>query len=183
MEHGAGGHGPLRLTVATAAVSTGSRPPVSQWRRGTEWGLLTVVILALVAMFLTEGRRVQGQAELAAVKSTLGAMRTAAVLQDLQARAAGRMPGVQPGANPFELLQTLPGNYLGVLRGVQVVSGRPGSWFYDRDCDCVGYIALEPRWLESPAGDGVLRFRVRRGTGPLQLDALAPYRWQGRPVD
>ena len=183
MEHGAGGHGALWLSVVTAVTSTPVRSARPERRRWVEWGLLSAVILALMLLFLHEGRKVQGQAELAAIQSTLGALRTAAILQDLQARASGR-PAASGGtmANPFDLLRSRPGNYLGALDAAQALAARPGSWMFDTDCVCVTYVPLETRWLDTPAGASALRFRVRSGAGPLVLDAIEPYVWQGRAV-
>jgi len=172
--------------VATVSAPASVRPPQLRQRRGVEWGLLFAAILALVLLFLHEGRKVQAQAELAAVQATLGALRSAALLQDLHARAsAGRVGTVQQVlvTNPFELLRARPGNYLGVLEAPQMLTIRPGSWFFDPDCGCVGYTPSEPRWLDSPVSAVALRFKVRIGEGPLQLEALERYVWQGSPVN
>ena len=145
---------------------------------------MSAVILALMLLFLQEGRKVQAQAELAAIQSTLGALRTAAVLQDLQARASGSSAAARSlSANPFELLEVRPGNYLGVLDAAQALTARAGSWYFDRECVCVVYLPLEARWLASPSGVPALRFRVRSDAGPLQLLAVEPYRWQGQRVE
>lgn len=144
---------------------------------------MSAVVLVLVLLFLQEGRKVQAQAELAAVQTTLGALRMAAVVQDLQAQAAGRsVPTGEVPANPFELLQSRPANYVGVLDAVQALTARPGSWYFEPGCGCVVYLPLEPRWLDVPSGATALRFRVRGGAGPMQLVALEPYLWQGRRV-
>ena len=145
---------------------------------------MSAVILALMLLFLQEGRKVQAQAELAAIQSTLGALRTAAVLQDLQARSSGSGAAARnPSANPFELLEVRPGNYLGVLDAAQALTARAGSWYFDRECVCVVYLPLEARWLASASGVPALRFRVRSDAGPLQLLAVEPYRWQGQRVE
>jgi hypothetical protein len=142
---------------------------------------LSAVILALMLLFLQEGRKVQGQAELAAIRSTLGALRTAAILQDLQVKASGRQGNAGATVvNPFDLMRVRPANYLGAMDAAQALTARSGSWLFDTDCVCATYVPLEPRWLDSPAGASALRFRVRSGAGPLVLDALEPYRWQGR---
>ena len=153
-------------------------------RRWVEWGLLTVVVLVLLLLFLQEARRLQGQAERAAVQSTLGALRTAGILQDLRARATASAPS-EAGlpVNPFDLLQSRPGNYLGALDSDEALTARAGSWYFDSACVCVVYLPLEPRWISSTSGSGSLRFRVRRVPGPLQLDPLERYLWQGRLVE
>lgn len=149
-----------------------------------EWGLLGAVILVLLLVFLQQAQRVQGQAERAAIQSVLGALRTAAVLQDLQRRAAGA-PDTAPQRvpDPFELLQQPPSNYRGRLDTAQAMATAPGSWFFDPACGCIGYVPREPRWLERPSGAALLRFRVLQPGGPLQLKALESYVWQGVALD
>jgi hypothetical protein len=140
-------------------------------------GLVLVVLLT----FMHQAQQVQGQAELAAIKRTLGALRTAAVMDDLQSRVRGRSG--PPVTNPFDLLQPRPDNYLGPLDAAQAVAARPGSWWFDPQCGCVVYAPLETRWLAGTADGAGLRFRVVTGEGPLQLAALTTYRWQGQRVD
>jgi len=145
--------------------------------------LLLALVLGLVLYFLQQVQQVQGQAELAAIKSTLGALRTAAVQEDLRARVSGqRSASTSPASNPFDLLQVRPGNYLGPLDSVTALTARPGSWWFDPDCVCVVYAPLEPRWLTGTAGAARLRFRVGSGAGPMQLDAMEPYFWQSQRV-
>lgn len=186
MEHGAGRDGALRLSVATAGLPAGARVRVPRpaARRWFEWGLLGALLLVLIVWLMHEGRKVQAQAELAAVQTTLGALRTAAILRDLQARTAAGAPGAPPpGTNPFDLLQTRPPNYLGALDAAQALGARAGSWHHDAACGCVVYVPLDPHWLVSASGAQAMRFRVRAGAGPLQLEPLEPYWWQGRRVD
>ena len=180
MEHGPGRDGPVRLSVA----STGT----PAWREATrarsrffEWGLMAGLVLVVLLTFMHQAQQVQGQAELAAIKRTLGALRTAAVMDDLQARLHGRSG--PPGANPFDLLQLRPENYLGPLGAAQAATVRPGSWWFDPQCSCVVYAPLETRWLAGSTGGTWLRFRVVTGEGPLQLAALGTYLWQGQRVD
>ena len=183
MEHGPGRDGPVRLSVA----STGA----PAWREATrarsrffEWGLMAGLVLVALLTFMHQAQQVQGQAELAAIKRTLGALRTAAVMDDLHTRLHGRSG--PPGANPFDLLQLRPENYLGPLGAAQAATVRPGSWWFDPQCSCVVYAPLETRWLAgSTGGTGGtgLRFRVVTGEGPLQLAALGTYLWQGQRVD
>lgn len=165
-------------------AATGSflwREPARPGRRVFEWGLLASVILALVLLLLRQGQQVQGQAELAAIKMTLGALRTAAIMDHLQAKARGK-PAATPD-NPFDLLQARPAHYLGVLGPGQASAAHPGSWWLDPECRCVVYAPLEPRWLAANSGGQMLRFRVTTSGGPLQLVALEAYLWQGQRVE
>lgn len=176
MEHGAGGHGTDRLNVLT------ERRTVRNAARIFEWGLLSVLIATLVLYLVHEGRAVQGQAELAAIKSMLGTLRTAAVHDDLRAKLRGVQREVSGRSrNPFELLTSPPANYLG--NRVDASDARPGSWFFDPGCACVAYVPLDSRWLSTPSQAAMLRFRVSQTPGPLQLQAMEPYLWQSRPVD
>ena len=45
------------------------RGPVRTGRRAFEWGLLSVLVLAMALLFMQQAKHVQGQAELAAIKS------------------------------------------------------------------------------------------------------------------
>ncbi len=160
------------------------RGPVRPGRRAFEWGLLLVVVLGLVLFFLQQAHQVQGQAELASIRSTLGALRMTAVQDDLRARVSGQGDRpVSAQSNPFELLQFRPGNYLGALDAAQSLTVRPGSWWFDPDCVCVVYAPLEPHWLVGASGAARLRFRVVQRAGPWELDALEPYVWQGQRVE
>ena len=160
------------------------RGPVRTGRRAFEWGLLSVLVLAMALLFMQQAKHVQGQAELAAIKSTLGALRTTAVQEHLRARVSGQGTLTASASNnPFDLLQVRPGNYLGVLDSARALTARPGSWWYDPDCVCVVYAPLEPQWLAGATGAAWLRFRIDRRSGPLQLDAMEPYSWQGQRLE
>lgn len=159
--------------------------PVPLWSvRMVEWSLLAAVILVIALVFGRQVQVVQGQGELAAVKSTLGALRTALVLEHLQQNV---MVHAQPVANtqrnPFELLDRPPANYLGEMSRAQAAFAPPGSWFFDRDCACVGYVPLDPRWLDSPSGSTVARYRLSGAPGPRQLVADEAYVWQDQVLD
>ena len=151
-------------------------------RRVVEWGLLGAAILLLVIVFLRQARLVQDQAELAAVRTTLAALRIAAVLQHIQA-VAGKSDGgdVRTLQNPFAALQIPPPNYLGEL-DVQRLPEDISGWFFDPACRCVGYARAQTRWFPVSDGAQLLLFQVRAGTGPLQLFAMEDYLWRGEPV-
>jgi hypothetical protein len=165
--------------VAAAGISA-ARSTRGSHRRAVEWGVLSVTVCTLVVVFMHWAQRIQGQVELATVQSTLGALRSAAVVDDLQRRMAGRPSGVP--RDPFGLLGAPPGNYLGSLSGTQAIAVRAGSWWFDPDCACIGYMPMDARWLDSASGAGTLRFRVESLRGPLELRALESYTWQGHPI-
>jgi hypothetical protein len=160
----------------------GARGPVGLGRRLVEWGAFAAVLAVLVLMFLQRSADVQGQAELAAIQTTLGALRTAAVLRHVQANGKGVAGSVaREQRNPFLDLVEAPPAYLGE-QDTATVPLAPGGWFYDRRCDCLGYRPLDPRWLNDSEGNGLLRYRIRRDAGPLQFEPIGRYVWQGEPL-
>ena len=165
------------------ATLAASRPePVRMSRRVVEWGLLGAAILLLVIVFLRQARMVQDQAELAAVRTTLAAMRTAAVLQHIQASAGNSGSGVtRAQQNPFAALQNPPLHYLGEL-DVRRLPDAITGWFFDPACRCVGYARAQTRWFPVSDGAQLLLFQVRGGAGPLQLFAMEDYFWRGELV-
>ena len=151
-------------------------------RRVVEWGLLGAAILLLIIVFLRQARLVQDQAELATVRTTLAAMRTAAVLQHIQG-SAGKSDSSTARAqqNPFAALQNPPLNYLGELDVRRLPEDITG-WFFDPACRCVGYARAQTRWFPISDGWQLLLFQVRGGSGPLQLFAMEDYLWRGELV-
>ncbi len=149
-----------------------------------EWSLLALVILVLGAIFFRQVRVVQGQGELAAVRSTLGALRTALVIDHLQKSIVHpntALPALQ--SNPFELLKHTPANYLGEMTPQLARNAAPGNWVFDPECVCVGYLPLYDPWFESPSADPLAWFRVTGAPGPLQMVARERYVWQGQALE
>ena len=158
-------------------------PPL--WRgRVLEWSLVAAVIVAVALAFLREMREVQAQAEVAAVKSTLGALRMALVID--YARQMARTKGESVAStqrNPFGLLQRRPANYLGELGRARAALVPAGSWVFDSDCSCVGYRPLHAQGVGGPSGDTMLWYGVRTGYGAPELVARDAYVWQGQAMD
>jgi hypothetical protein len=151
-----------------------------------EWSLLAGVIVMLALVFAHQVRVVQGQAELAAVKTTLGALRTALVIDYLQKKVASESSSVAfAQRNPFELLQRQPVNYLGEMtRAAAAAAAAPaGSWVFDPVCACVGYLPIYTQWFDSPSGDAIAWYQVSGAPGPLQLTAKQAYVWQGQVMN
>jgi hypothetical protein len=154
------------------------------WRSPVfEWGVLAAAVVMVTGMLWREARLVQGQAERAAVVSTLGALRTALVVDHLQVKlkqAQGRTATLQD--NPFLLVQSVP-QYAGIKSMGQLAEVTPGSWVYDATCPCIGYRPLYPQWLESSPEPVALWFKLEGPLGgPLQLTPLGPYVWQGQNI-
>ena len=149
-----------------------------------EWSVLVGLILVAGLVFVRQVRVVQGQIELAAIKSTLGALRTAFVIDYSRREIAVRIsPLVQTQHNPFELLQRHPVNYRGVMPAVEAASAPVGGWVFDPVCVCVGYRPLDDAWFDSPGGDVMAWYQVSGAPGPLQLTAKEAYIWQGKAVN
>lgn len=165
--------------MAADARQAGSAPYLNV--RLVEWSLVAMLIMGLVLVFLHQVRVVQRQAELAAVRTTLGALRTAMVLQHVQQRVA--QPGqsvVELQRNPFELLQRRPANYAGVMRSAELAGLPPGNWVFEVECGCVGYLPADATEFDSPSGELIAWYRLERGAGPLQLTPKEAYFWQGQ---
>lgn len=145
-----------------------------------EWGILAVLLVVLVAVFGHYVRQIQGQGERAGVVSTLGALRTALVIDHLQ-RAANPSSAGQPATviNPFLALQTLPPNYGGEMSTAQALLAPSGRWVFDPQCVCIGYTPQDPAWHRDASGAAILWFKVSNGPGPRGLTAQASYVWQG----
>ena len=170
-----------------AALRPAPQPSPVWNTRLAEWGLVLLLVVALGAVLAYQVREMRGQAELAQIKSTLGALRTALVVAHLEAAVGkGRTGGhaVLPAqSNPFTALQQPPANYAG-LADPQALAVLPGgSWVFDPGCGCIGYRPSEAAWLESPKDAGALWFRVGASTGPTQITAVQPYVWMGQAVD
>jgi len=153
-------------------------------RRSAEWSLMVLAILVLIGVFGRQFRVVQAQGELAAIKSTVGALRTALAIDHLK-HAAG--PGKQfvgnLQRNPFLVLDHIPSNYVGLLSELGDGSVPPGNWVFDSFCYCVGYQPMYSYALDQSIETEMVWFRVSHPPGPLQITPLQAYRWQGELVN
>ena len=148
-----------------------------------EWGILAILVVVLVGIFGHYVRQIQGQGERAAVVSTLGALRTALVIDHLQRAANPGKSGLPLAVvNPFLVLQTLPLNYGGEMSAAQVLLAPAGRWVFDPQCVCIGYAPQDSAWHSEASGVAVLWFKVSSGPDPRVLTAQAPYVWQGTRV-
>ena len=103
--------------MATAYIPESPRPVWST--RWVEWGLLALCIAVVMGVLWRYGQQVRAQSERAAVQSTLGALRTALVLDYVhsmipassKAKAVATTSAALP--NPFDLLQQPAANYAG----------------------------------------------------------------------
>ena len=166
------------------AIDRTAPKEVASWSRLVEWSVLAGVIIVLGLVFVRQVRVVQGQAELAAVKSTLGALRTAFVIDySRKQRAVGASASTPLQRNPFELLERHPLNYRGVMSAAEAVKAPAGGWVFDPICLCVGYLPLDDLWFDSPAGDVMAWYQVSGAPGPLLLTVKEAYVWQGKELN
>ena len=168
--------------MATRALGYGRVP--MRVRRGVEWSLFAIVVLVLMVLLGQRMRELQGQGELSAIKTTLGALRTAFVIQHLQQSAMGKNHAdASLQQNPFELLSSRPVNYVGDIYTGQTVTVVPGSWLFDPVCICVGYLPIYGNWLDSPSGSSMIWLQVSPPPGPFQLTVKEIYTWQGQVLN
>lgn len=152
--------------------------------RIVEWSLVAALILTVMVVFINRVQVVQRQAELAAVRSTLGGLRTAFVLQHLHQAAGQHRASDVLQRNPFELLQRHPANYFGETRTDVTAALPPGHWVFDAACVCVGYLPADAAEFDSPSGDVMAWYRVEQPpAGPLLLTAKERYLWQGQVMN
>ena len=152
-------------------------------RRGLEWSLLLLIILSAAGFYVREFRLVQAQGEVAAVKTTLGALRTALLIDHLKSLVDGTAGTAAVQRNPFLLLDHAPVNYAGVLAGGAARVLQPGTWVFDSICSCIGYEPLYPQDLSTPVDAPGLWWRVSTEAPPLQIHALQRYVWLGQVLD
>ena len=168
--------------MANERLQPGPAPFLSL--RMIEWSLVAALIAVLALVFMHQVRVLQGQAELSAVKTTLGALRTALVLDHL--RHSVKENGASVASlqrNPFELLQRRPPNYRGELSRTDAETAPDGSWVFDPVCVCVGYRPLYAEWFDSPSGESLAWYQLSDAAGPWQLTAKEAYIWQGQVVN
>ena len=167
--------------------------PVARSRL-VEWSLVAALIIALLLAFAYYANRVRGQGELAAIRLTVGALRSTLAIENLRQKVPLAAPSAAANPdNPFDLLRQRPGNYRGEAPDALSASvlATPGNWVFERTCICIAYRPLDTHWLESPSGDVLLWFYVlspqekkqTSNQGPLQLVAREAYRWQGQLID
>lgn len=160
------------------------------WRRPVglplmEWGLMLGLLLVVAGWFMFQVRQVQGQAELSAVVGTVGSLRTALALDQIQQAAQGEPLTAAQAVrrNPFTLLGRVPYNYRGQMARGEAYVQVPGSWVYDPECACVGYLPQGQGWLQSPLDDAMLWLQVSPPPDTQLLRFRERYRWQGQAVE
>ena len=149
--------------------------------RALEWALIAIIATGLLGILGRQSSALQTQAEVAALQSTLGSLRTSLVIDQLQ-RVAREQSGVQlppPPANPFLVQGRAPANYLGEVARSRIDEVPRGMWVFDPACPCIGYRPHNPSGIEPELGHQALWYRASTLQGLTTLSALEPYRWQG----
>ena len=148
--------------------------------RMVEWCVLAVLVLVFAGFTAQHVLDLKGQTERAAVLSTLGAIRTALVIDHLQRVTSREVTGQSAApANPFLTLQKPPPNYRGEMAVLEALEVPPGSWVFDPQNLSIGYMPQDPHWYDDNTGTRILWFRTDQGPGPRALLPLAPYVWRG----
>ena len=166
------------------AVGATTRSSAPIWLQPVEWLLMVVLMLVLMVFFLHFAQRTKGQAELAAIQSTVGSLRTALVVEHIQQQVRSTSGQVVVAhLNPFEIVQQRPGNYRGKIDAAHVADVPPGSWVFVPTCSCVAYRPLDDQWLNSPSGDLLIWFKVVGAPGVLQLLPREKYLWGNDSIE
>ncbi len=153
-------------------------------RRMLEWTILCGVILVLLLIFGWYVQVVRAQAERAGFRATLGALRTAMVIEYLHRSVTPTQATVVPTQqNPFKLLERSPPNYRGEMALAAGTGMAGGNWVFDPACSCVAYFALDTQGIDSSGGDSMLKYRVEGAPGVMRLTPAARYVWRGELID
>lgn len=164
--------------------------PRTVWStRWVEWVVLALCVAVVMGVLWRYGQQVRAQSERAAVQSTLGALRTALVLDYVRSmipvpnksKTAAVTPAAPP--NPFDLLQQPAANYAGEVPAALLQEVAPGRWVFDKRCGCVGYKPQDNTALETPAGTQALWFLVEATGAAPQLRPIQSYMWAGLPLE
>lgn len=153
--------------------------------RMVEWGVLALLVLGFTWVFGQYAQRVHSQAERASVLTTLGALRTALVIQHLRHEVSGTVPAdaQAASANPFDAVEQYPASYAGLVRGRDVGAVAPGQWVFDAECVCIGYKPMYLDWLDSGEKLEALWFQRRGSGGASLLVPLDRYVWHAQLVE
>ena len=145
---------------------------------------MVVLLVVAIGFMRQQSHALQAQAEVAAVQSTLGSLRTALVIAHLQkAVQSERGVVVDLQQNPFKVLRAVPSNYAGEVARADIAGVVSGSWVFDKECVCIGYVPMSPESLELKTEPAVLWYRVSGSPGPLQITATESYTWLGQAVN
>jgi hypothetical protein len=186
---------PIGLDTAPASSArvgsggAGRQIPLFFTGRSFEWALVAAVVVTLIGFFLREFQLVQAYAERSSVKTTLGALRIAIVVEHVRTQTAGLQPPTaitvtstqhSSVASPFLLLAQQPKVSTPTETAAFESSVPQGYWVFGSTCRCVGYRPLHDQGKAASGRSGMVWFNlVRQGAGPNQLVAQEAYVWNG----
>ncbi len=154
-----------------------------------------IVVVAVVAILVAVGANrltgYQEAAEAATAESNLAMLRSALQIRSAEFIAANRWEELArlAGRNPFDLLESPPASYGGVL----VAGAAEGRWYYDGGEGAVVYKVLRGERFSAADGSREMRFalvgrntagRAVQGGGVayITLAARGEYRWLDRSI-
>ncbi len=149
-----------------------------------EWGLVGVVLAVLALTFLYHLQAVSDQVEVASVKTTVAALRTALALHHVGRGSTGGQADVASiEQGPFGLLHQRPVNFAGAVRHGRTAVLVQGAWVFDPDCACVGYTPLRTPWRFGSDPDATLWFQLIAGAAAPRLQPMGRYVMRGQPIE
>ncbi|HEY0061670.1 MAG TPA: type II secretion system protein [Telluria sp.] len=125
-----------------------------------ELAVVVAIIGVLTGMLLSRLTLYQEQAELAAMETTLGILRSSLALRSGQMVAKGQGDQLDKllTLNPMDLLAQKPSNYAGEYYSPQKAKISPGNWYFNRKKFLLVYIK---RTGATPQADNDTRYTYR----------------------
>lgn len=123
-------------------------------------GVLATVLLARVQIY-------QEQAERVAVEQVVATLRTALAVKTTQAHLDDQLLRQLLEANPLELLERKPENYVGEYYAPDLEKIPHGNWLFDRRDKCLIYLVNSHKSFYFNASN-LLKFKVELAQLPRQ---------------
>ena len=134
-----------------------------------EFAVTVLVAAALSAVLLNRFDYYRDQAEMAATRQLVAAMRTALHVRAVQLQAAGRLDALQALAedNPMNLLVDKPSNYLGEFEAPDPEKIGRAGWVFDARDKSIVYLLPNAERLSFGTAR-LLKFKVEFFRAPEQ---------------
>lgn len=154
-----------------------------------------IVVIALIGVLATVAfgrfRALQEAAEQAALEANISALRAALLVRSTELAVGNRWAEMEAlrRQNPFTLLETPPGNYLGELNGPAL----PGNWYFLPTEASAVYVLHRGDGFVASNGERSIRFKLvgmntlgqpvtAGGVAYVSLKATAAIEWNGRTI-
>lgn len=154
-----------------------------------------VVVIALIGVLATVAfgrfRDLQEEAERAAVEANISALRAALLVRSTELAVGNRWVEMEAlrRQNPFTLLETPPGNYLGELNGQAL----PGNWYFLPSEASAMYMVRRGDGFVASNGERSLRLKLvgmnalgqpimGGGVAYVSLRVTTAAEWSGRAI-